>query len=51
MVGVISTLHVVSSYQLTYVFTKSIVGVFYNTMYTKLDMFDLYAPTWGRELE
>ncbi|CAA6671116.1 unnamed protein product [Spirodela intermedia] len=41
--GLISTLHVVSSHQLTYVFTKSLIGISYDTTCIKLDIFDLYA--------
>ena len=48
MCGVISTPHVTSSHQLADVFTKSIAGISYDTTCTKLGMFDLYAPAWGR---
>ena len=42
--GVIFTSHVVSSHQRADVFTKSLVGIFYDPMCTKLGMIDLYAP-------
>ena len=41
---VISTPQVVSSHQLADVFTKSLAGISYDAMCTKLCMFDLYAP-------
>ena len=44
MSGVISTPHVASSHQLADIFTKSLVGISYDTTCTKLGMFDLYAP-------
>ena len=44
MSGVISTPHVASSHQLEDVFTKSLAGISYDTMCTKLGMFCLYAP-------
>ena len=44
MYGVISTPHVTSSHQLVDVFTKSLVGISYDTTCTKLGKFDLYAP-------
>ena len=40
--GVISTSHVSSSDQLTEIFTKSIIGVSYDCLRSKLGMFDLY---------
>ena len=45
MSGVISTTHVTSSHQLADIFTKFLAGISYDTMCTKLGMFDLYAPT------
>ena len=44
MSRVISTPHVTSLHQLADVFTKSLAGISYDTMCTKLGMFDLYAP-------
>ena len=43
MSGVICTPHVTSSHQFADVFTKSLVGISYDTTCTKLGMFDLYA--------
>ncbi|CAA6669248.1 unnamed protein product [Spirodela intermedia] len=43
MSRLISNLHVTSFYQLTNVFTKSLVGISYDVMCTKLGIFDLYA--------
>ena len=43
MSRVISTPHVASSYQLVDVFTKTLVGISYDTTCTKLGMFDVYA--------
>ena len=43
MSGVISTPHVVSSHQHADVFTKSLAGISYDAMCTKLIMFDFYA--------
>lgn len=45
MVGVISTPHVVSSHQLTNIFTKNLTRISYDLMCTKLGMFDLYTLT------
>ena len=44
MSRVYSTPHVTSSHQLIDVFTKSLAGISYDAMCTKLGMFDLYAP-------
>ena len=44
MSGVISTRHVASSHQLADIFTKSLAGISYDAMCTKLGMFDLCAP-------
>ncbi|CAA6667893.1 unnamed protein product [Spirodela intermedia] len=44
MSSLISTLHVASSHQLIDVFTKSMIEISYDIIYTKLDIFDLYAP-------
>ena len=41
---VISILYVTSSDQLTDIFTKSIIGVSYDCLGSKLGMFDLYNP-------
>ena len=43
MSGVISNPHVTSSHQLADVFTKSLARISYDTTFTKLGMFDLYA--------
>ncbi|CAA7406196.1 unnamed protein product [Spirodela intermedia] len=43
MSRLISNLHTTSFHQLTNVFTKSLVGISYDVMYTKLSIFDLYA--------
>ena len=43
LIGVISTPHVSSSDQLTDIFTKSIIGVSYDCLGSKLGMFDLYS--------
>ena len=48
MSGVISTPHVASSHQLANVFTKILAWISYDATCTKLGMFDLYAPDWGR---
>ncbi|CAA6666948.1 unnamed protein product [Spirodela intermedia] len=45
MFGLISTSHVVLFHQLVDIFTKSLTDISYDTTCTKLDMFDLYAPT------
>ncbi|CAA6661200.1 unnamed protein product [Spirodela intermedia] len=45
MFGFISTPHVTSSHQLVNVFIKSLVGISYDTMCTRLGIFDLYALT------
>ena len=42
--GVISTPHVSSSDQLADIFTKSIIGVSYDCLGSKLGMFDVYSP-------
>ena len=42
--GMISTPHVSSSSQLADIFTKSLAGVSYDSLCSKLGMFDLYAP-------
>ena len=42
--GVISTPHVSSSDQLADIFMKSIIGVSYDYLGSKLGMFDLYGP-------
>ena len=44
MSKVISTPHVASCHQLADVFMKSLVGINYDVMCTKLGMFDIYAP-------
>ena len=44
MSGVISSPHVTSSHRLADVLTKSLAGISYDDMCTKLGMFDLYAP-------
>ena len=51
LMGVISTPHVSSSDQLTDIFTKSIIGVSYDCLGSKLGMFDLYSPAWGEVLD
>ena len=43
--GVISTPHVSLSDQLADIFKKSIIGVSYDCLGSKLGMFDLYSPT------
>ena len=43
LIGVIYTPHVSSSDQLTDIFTKSIIGVSYDCLGSKLGMFDLYS--------
>ncbi|CAA6656648.1 unnamed protein product [Spirodela intermedia] len=43
--GRISTPDMTSSHQLVDVFMKSLTGISYDATCTKLDMFDLYAPT------
>ena len=45
LMGVISTPHVSSSNQLADIFTKSIIGISYDCLGSKLGMFDLYSPT------
>ena len=42
--GVISTPHVSSSDQLANIFTKSVIGVSYDCLGSKLGMFDLHSP-------
>ena len=49
--GVISTPHVSSSDQLTDIFTKSIIGVSYDCLGSKLGMFELYSLAWGEVLD
>ena len=44
LMRVISTPHISSSDQLTDIFTKSIIGVSYDCLGSKLGMFDLYSP-------
>ena len=44
LIGVISTPHILSSDQLVDIFTKSIIGVSYDCLGSKLGMFDLYSP-------
>ena len=44
LMGVISTPHVSSSDQIVDIFTKSIIGVSYDCLGSKLGMFDLYSP-------
>ena len=44
LMGVISTPHVSSSDQLVDIFTKSIIGVSYDCLRSKLGMFDLHSP-------
>ena len=44
LMGVISTPHVSSSDQLADIFTKSVIGVSYDCLESKLCMFDLYSP-------
>ena len=44
LMGVISTPHVSSSNQLADIFTKSVIGVPYDCLGSKLGMFDLYSP-------
>ena len=44
LMGVISTPHVSSSDQLADIFTKSVIGVSYDFLVSKLGMFDLYSP-------
>ncbi|CAA6675679.1 unnamed protein product [Spirodela intermedia] len=45
MFGLISTPNITSSHQLVDVFIKSLIGISYDVMCIKLDMFDLYAST------
>ena len=47
LMRVISTPHVSSSDQLANIFTKSVSGVSYNCIGSKLGMFDLYSPACG----
>ena len=44
LMGVISTPHVSSSDHFVDIFTKSIIGVSYDCLGSKLDIFDLYSP-------
>ena len=44
LMGVIYTPHVSSSDQLADIFTKSIIGVSYECLGSKLGMFNLYCP-------
>ena len=44
LMGVISTPHVSSSNQLADIFTKSVIGVLYDCLGSKLGIFDLYSP-------
>ena len=44
MSGVISSPHVTSSHQLADVLKRSLAGISYDAMCTKLGMFDFYAP-------
>ena len=44
LMGVISTPYVSSSYQLTDIFTKSVIGMSNDCLGSKLGMFDLYSP-------
>ena len=45
LMRVISTPHVSLSNQLADIFTKSIIGVSYDCLGSKLGMFDFYSPT------